>query len=142
MESVDPLDIIGYTLVDHVGKHPVKILSLIGSGSFAHVYLAEEIMSISTQEDQEETDSESEHTTNNTIPLSPSRLTATESFNDNKNNKHSRYEGRTVPNTGRKLRGSVRVVGTGIKRAVKRLFKNGLDEKQLSLQRCFHCFTF
>ncbi|KAJ1568166.1 hypothetical protein HK405_003431, partial [Cladochytrium tenue] len=72
MDSVDPQAILGTTLVDPTGRHAVILASLIGSGSFAHVYLAEE------------------------IPAG-----------------HKRPE----------------------KRAVKRLFKEGLDKRQLLLQR-------
>ncbi|KAI9344823.1 kinase-like domain-containing protein, partial [Zopfochytrium polystomum] len=72
MDTVDPAAIIGSTLVDSTGHHAVVLTSLIGSGSFAHVYLAEEVPSLGQQ---------------------PER------------------------------------------RAVKRLFKEGLDERQLILQR-------
>ncbi|KAJ1553257.1 hypothetical protein HK405_008466, partial [Cladochytrium tenue] len=72
MDSVDPQAILGTTLVDPTGHHAVILVSLIGSGSFAHVYLAEE------------------------VPAG-----------------HKRPE----------------------KRAVKRLFKEGLDKRQLLLQR-------
>ncbi|KAJ3318606.1 hypothetical protein HDU76_000783, partial [Blyttiomyces sp. JEL0837] len=41
--TMDPAAIIGSMLVDPSGQCAVKILSLIGSGSFAHVYLAEEV---------------------------------------------------------------------------------------------------
>ncbi|KAI8620330.1 kinase-like domain-containing protein [Chytriomyces sp. MP71] len=69
MDECDPTEIFGTVLVDPLGVHVVRILSVIGTGSFAHVYLAE------TVADEPE------------------------------------------------------------KRAVKRLFKAGLDERQLMLQR-------
>ncbi|KAJ3018493.1 UNVERIFIED_CONTAM: hypothetical protein HDU68_011134 [Siphonaria sp. JEL0065] len=75
-EECDPAEIIDTILVDAAGRHAVRIVSVIGTGSFAHVYLAESVSLLETDE----------------------------AF----------------------------VVE---KRAVKRLFKAGLDERQLLLQR-------
>ncbi|KAJ3406097.1 hypothetical protein HDU80_000173 [Chytriomyces hyalinus] len=75
-DDCDPADILGTVLVDPVGHHAVRMVSVIGTGSFAHVYLAESVAVASSS-----TSFESE------------------------------------------------------KRAVKRLFKAGLDERQLVLQR-------
>ncbi|KAJ3074055.1 hypothetical protein HDU98_012250 [Podochytrium sp. JEL0797] len=68
MDHCTPDEILGFVLVDSVGRNAVAMRSVIGTGSFAHVYLGE-------------------------------------------------------------------VLATGDKRAVKRLFKHGLDDKQLLLQR-------
>ncbi|KAJ3231444.1 hypothetical protein HDU81_003751 [Chytriomyces hyalinus] len=76
MDECDPADILGTVLVDPVGQHIVRIVSVIGTGSFAHVYLAESLPAASS-----------------TLPFESE------------------------------------------KRAVKRLFKAGLDERQLVLQR-------
>ncbi|TPX75196.1 hypothetical protein CcCBS67573_g03542 [Chytriomyces confervae] len=75
-DECDPADILGTVLVDPVGQHIVRIVSVIGTGSFAHVYLAESLPAASS-----------------TLPFESE------------------------------------------KRAVKRLFKAGLDERQLVLQR-------
>ncbi|KAI8841784.1 hypothetical protein BJ741DRAFT_593287 [Chytriomyces cf. hyalinus JEL632] len=76
MDNCDPADILGTVLVDPVGQHAVRMVSVIGTGSFAHVYLAESI----------------------SMTTSPANFESE-------------------------------------KRAVKRLFKAGLDERQLILQR-------
>ncbi|KAJ3250623.1 hypothetical protein HDU77_006480 [Chytriomyces hyalinus] len=76
MDNCDPADILGTVLVDPVGQHAVRMVSVIGTGSFAHVYLAESIA----------------------VTTSPANFESE-------------------------------------KRAVKRLFKAGLDERQLILQR-------
>ncbi|KAI9350863.1 hypothetical protein BDR26DRAFT_1003673 [Obelidium mucronatum] len=75
MEECDPAEILDTVLIDAVGRHAVRIQSVIGTGSFAHVYLAESVA----------------------------------------------------------LGGEADFVPE--KRAVKRLFKAGLDERQLLLQR-------
>ncbi|KAJ3229398.1 hypothetical protein HDU81_005402 [Chytriomyces hyalinus] len=76
MDDCDPADILGTVLVDPVGQHAVRMVSVIGTGSFAHVYLAESLA----------------------VTTSPANFESE-------------------------------------KRAVKRLFKAGLDERQLILQR-------
>ncbi|KAJ3309849.1 hypothetical protein HDU76_003508 [Blyttiomyces sp. JEL0837] len=108
MDTVDPHAIIGSTLVDPTGKHAVRISSLIGSGSFAHVYLAEEIPLGSS--------SSTTSSSTTTTTLSPQATSPSYPSSD------GRYTPQPTPPPSEK-------------RAVKRLFKAGLDARQLLLQR-------
>ncbi|KAJ3204584.1 hypothetical protein HDU67_009410, partial [Dinochytrium kinnereticum] len=132
MDAVDPLAILGTTLVDSTGKHAAKIISLIGSGSFAHVYLAEDALFSS--------------------PTSPTTTSATP-YHATTSSPHASAMGGIIPSTPSPQSGSAPPSPTqgggsqfGVggaedgavaapRRAVKRLFKKGLDARQLMLQR-------
>ncbi|KAJ3104337.1 hypothetical protein HDU97_009310 [Phlyctochytrium planicorne] len=116
MDAVDPLAIIGTTLVDPTGKHAARIVSLIGSGSFAHVYLAEDALHSST--------SPTTPHPNSSRPSSP-------------DSHHPSFSTDATANPMGEMMNHVGNPSTTVspKRAVKRLFKKGLDPRQLMLQR-------
>ncbi|KAJ1548461.1 hypothetical protein HK405_003101 [Cladochytrium tenue] len=128
MEHVDPRAILGATLVDPTGHHAVVLRSLIGSGSFAHVYLAEEL--------PQKPSSPAPQGSAPSLLLSPATAGGEPAV-------ASWPAGASPPATPTSPTTPGSPVGTpvpparphGEKRAVKRLFKQGLDRRQQLLQR-------
>ncbi|KAJ3357695.1 hypothetical protein HDU83_004850 [Entophlyctis luteolus] len=109
-EETDPKDILGTVLIDPMGRHAVRIVSVIGTGSFAHVYMAETVpipgaVNISTVA--------SAGASVSSASIAGSQVINGTDTSSAHNESHFEPE----------------------KRAVKRLFKAGLDERQLLLQR-------
>ncbi|KAJ3192487.1 hypothetical protein HK101_006403 [Irineochytrium annulatum] len=133
MDSVDPHAIIGTTLVDATGKTASRIVSLIGSGSFAHVYLAEDALA----------------PTGLPSPVSPthSPLGGLDTVTGHMGTVHQHFQQQppspaansidapTVATSATTPGGSTSGGDGPQRRAVKRLFKRGLDARQLMLQR-------
>ena len=123
MDSVDPYLILGATLIDPTGKHAVTITSLIGSGSFAHVYLAEETP-----------------LTGETATLTAKAAAATLALSHAQSVSQKGGSG-TISGSTLKTQQTAPVTSPSSssvlpeKRAVKRLFKAGLTEAQLALQK-------
>ncbi|KAJ3194235.1 hypothetical protein HK101_003208 [Irineochytrium annulatum] len=118
MDSVDPALMVGSTLVDASGKVAVRITSLIGSGSFAHVYAAEEVE------------------TSVLAAVAADRLLSTSPVNTITPSPSANFFTNLASAGGTPTSPSpLSTSTTGVKRAVKRLFKKGLDARQLMLQR-------
>ncbi|KAJ1552513.1 hypothetical protein HK405_011053, partial [Cladochytrium tenue] len=123
MEHVDPRAILGATLVDPTGRHAVVLRSLIGSGSFAHVYLAEEL--------PQKPSSPAPQGSAQPLLLAPT--TAGGEWPAGASPPATPTSPTTPGSPGAIPVSPARPHGE--KRAVKRLFKQGLDRRQQLLQR-------